>query len=278
MILPPIQAGGAGGPNVGPTVPGADTGPLTDFGPGNDLRYTQINPLDDSRTGKLSSFVDAAAGKLNSSPDLAQAGLDKLAELRQQTGEDRRAGIQNIGRANAALGRLGSGMVTGQLGDLEATLQARQTAAEKGLAGDLTLQQAADRRANAGTLAALQDQIFGQGAQRRNELRGERGYQQGVAENTTDRAIQQRMLQEELDNSKFGRNVTAAQLGLQGAGQYDQAAQDASGSAADLAGSVGMYNARGLPGSSPTPTTPAPTGYKWIGGRLVPVDQVPQSY
>lgn len=287
MVLPPIAGGGDFGPggnvrpNVGPLPPSPDSPEaLSDFGPGNDLRYTQINPLNDARTGKLSDYVDASAAKLNSSPDLAQAGLDKLAELRQQNSEDERAGIQNIGRANAALGRLGSGMVTGQLGDLEALLRSRTLAAEKGLAGDLTTQEAADRRANTGTLAALQDQVFGQGTQRRNELRSERGYETGVAENATDRAIQQRLLQEDLDNSQFGRKVTAAQLGLEGAGQLDQGAQDASGSAADLAGTLAMYNARGLPGSAPaaTPTTPAPTGYKWIGGRLVPIDQVQQTY
>lgn len=80
--------------------------------------------------------------------------------------------------------------------------------------------------------------------------------------------------------AQFGRNVTAAQLGLEGAGQLDQGAQDASGGAADLAGTLAMYNARGLPGSAPTstPATPPPTGYKWVGGRLVPVDQVQQTY
>lgn len=266
-------------PNVGPTAPPPAGGPITEFGPGNDLRFSQINPADDARTRRLSDFVDTAAGKVNNSPDLAQAGLDRLAELRQGLSEDRRKGIQDIGRGAAAFGRLGSGVTTSQLGDLESSLQARELAAEKGLAGDLTVQEAADRRANAGTLAGLQDQLFGQGAQRRNEVRGERGYQTGVAETATDRAIQQRMIEEELKNSQFGRNATAAQLGLGAANQYDASAQDASGSAADLASSVAMYNARGLtPGATPTPTTPAPSGYQWVGGRLVPIRAGAQTF
>lgn len=237
-------------PNVGvtPGVPPAapDTGPITDFGPGDDLRFTQINPMDDARTSRLSDLVEGAAGRIGGAPDITQAGLDKLKLFEDETADARRLGTQEIGRRAAALGRVGSGMVTTDLGNLEDRLQTRLARERAGLAADLTMQEAGDRRANAGVLGTLQDQIFGQGAQRRNELRGERGYQYGVAGDAENAAIRRRLIEEDLRDRSFGRNVQAAQLGLEGAGQYDAGAADSMGSASDLAQMLAYFNASGM--------------------------------
>jgi hypothetical protein len=249
-LMPPQK------PNIQPPGPAAPTpaDPLTDFGPGNDLRYTQINPVDSPRVARLNDLVDQSAQKIGNAPDLTEAGLNQLAELRNRTSEDRRAGMQSIGRGAASLGRLGSGVTTSQLGDLEAVLQSRELAAQKGLAGDLTMQQAGDRRANAGVLSSLQDQIFGQGTQKRNELRGERGYQYGAAQDSQSRVIQARTLEEDLKNSAFNRNLASADLGLRSAGAYDAQAADSTTSAADLAQMLATFNALGR--RLPTKTAP----------------------
>lgn len=247
---PPDIAGAAGPPEA-----------ISDFGPGNDLRYSQINPVDNARLTRLNDLVDQSTGRIASSPDITQAGLDKLKLLEDQTAEARTLGSRDIGRDAARLGRLGSGVVTTDLGNLEDRLQTNLSRARTGLASDLTMQEAADRRANTGVLATLQDQLFGQGAAKRNELRGERGYEYGVGTDAYNRAVQQRQLEEDLKNSQFGREATAAQLGLAGAGQYDTQAADSQSAAADLMAQLAAYNARGLtarpkssaPSSSTTP-------------------------
>jgi len=216
----------AGGPNIQPPVPQPeDDGPITEFGPGNDLRSSQINPLASNRLRGLQTGVDRSAGALSEAPSLRTAALDRYAEIGQGIDEDRRRGIQDIGRANATLGRLGSGMVTGQLGDLEALLQKRSTAAQRGLAGETAFQEAEDRRANVGTLSGLERQLFGQETGQRDELRSERGYQADTANQAVQNRVQQRLLEEQLLNSGFNRNLAGADLGLRGAEQYgDEAA------------------------------------------------------
>lgn len=229
-------------PNIGPMAPQDQGGAITDFGPGNDLRFQQINPLDSARTNRLSDQTSAAADKVANGPDLAKAGLDKLAELRQGLSEDRRIGMQDIGRSAAKFGRLGAGQTTSQLGDLESSLQARELAAEKGLSGDLTLQEAADRRANAGTLAGLQDQSFGQGAQQRNELRGERGYETDTAQRDLENRIRQRALEEELTQGAFGRDLATAQTGLQAGQIQGQTAQGEQQAGGDVLSNLGLQD------------------------------------
>lgn len=300
---PPLPANPAGGPTSIIPMPPPDpsgvprpdatgTAALSDFGPGKDMRFTQIAPSTDARTARLNDLVDQSAGtltdspadprlaaqrgavdqfagRLSTAPDLTKAGLDKLASIREATAEDRQRGIQDIGRGAAAFGRIGSGVTTSQLGDLEALLQKRQTAAETGLAGDLALQEAGDRRANlsavaglegqtfgegqqvgasnranAATLASLQDQLFGQGTQQRNELRTERGYQADTANQATDREIQLQQLLDSLKNSQFGRDATAAELKLKGAGVADTQAAGASGAASDLTNLLAYFRAQ----------------------------------
>lgn len=265
---PPAPAAPPGLPTPNPPPPPDVAGApspadaITDFGPGNDLRFSQINPVDNPRLARLNDLVDQFTGRIASSPDITHAGLDKLKLFEDQTADARTLGSRDIGRDAARLGRLGSGVVTTQLGDLENTLQTNLNRARTGLASDLTMQEAADRRANAGVLSTLQDQVFGQGAQKRAELRGERGYEYGVGTDAYNRAVEQRKLEEDLKNSAFGREATAAQLGLAGAGQYDTQAADSQSAAADLMAQLAAFNARGLtrrpkasaPSSSATPT------------------------
>lgn len=284
--------GGTRPPEPAPAKPPASGGDfVTDFGPGDDLRFSQVNPLATARLRQLQGQTDTAAGAVGQGPNLTQSALDRLAELDQATTEQRRVGIQDIGRGNAALGRLGSGMVTSQLGDLEALLQARGTAARKSLAGDIATQEAADRRANAATSAGIEGQVAGQEAGARGEVRGERGYQADTAQQALDNRIRQRALEESLTQGAYGRQLGAAELGLQGAtlqGNLAQGEQEAAaGGLSDLAlqeslkrysQPAGTVAAPGAPTSTaPITTAPggyageAPPGYVWQNGRLVRV-------
>lgn len=262
--LQPATPGGPAGPMPEKPPPGTpaftgDYATLNDFGPGNDLRFSQITPGADPRTAKLNDLVNQFTGKIGAAPDLAQASLDKLAGLRQQTLEDRKKGIQDIGRGAAAFGRIGSGVTTSQLGDLESSLQARELAAEKGLAGDAAMQEAADRRANLSALSGVQDQFFGQDTAQRNELRGERAYQSDTANQAADREVQLQLLMDQLKNSEFGRNATAAQLKMKAAEIADAQGNASIGGASDLASLLAYYRSLSM-GKRPPSSAPASSG------------------
>jgi hypothetical protein len=126
---------------VPPAVPYADT---SDFGPGRDLRSTQISPT-------------AGADRFS----IAGQRFDQFA---RETEPAYGAAVRAATKAAAANGRLKSGMLTTEFGDL------------------------ADRRAQSMDLArssfmtdALEGSI-GDQLREREELRGERGYQQGLSQ------------------------------------------------------------------------------------------------
>lgn len=230
-------------PMIQPTAPPTDTGPITDFGPGNDLRSSQINPLASNRLQQTQSVVDAARGQIGQGPTLSDAARREFDLLGQQSAEQRQLGIRNIGQAAARLGRIGSGMVTTDLGNLEDVLRTREEQARSGLAADVARGEASDRRANLGALSGLEGQLFGQEAGQRGELRTERGYQTDSANQATDRRIQQRLLEEQLLNSGFNRELAGAELGLQGSDLYGQDAAASSDVTAELLAELGRQAA-----------------------------------
>lgn len=106
------------------------------------------------------------------------------------------AKVRGIAQGNAAQGRLGSGMMSTDLGNLDlATENARNS-----YFGDLLT------NATEGTI--------GDAANNRNELRTERGYQTGQERDAFDRSRQGVFDQDALTNSSFGRSATQAQMGF----------------------------------------------------------------
>lgn len=244
----------------------------TTFGPGNDLRATQITGDADPRTAAADKILQdqlaaingvktdapttftpsaeaararalAAAGLENVSggPDRNALALKALQLFDEQQAPIERQGIQNIGRAAATFGRLNSGMTTNELTDFGLTRardrdrlkeQLANEAAQQTMADNLARLNAAqstagqfrgedlsaanfgqDAQARAAALALTKGQalgnigntVFDRGAALRGEQRGERGYQNDMANQATDRSIQQLTLEDALLNSEFGR-------------------------------------------------------------------------
>ena len=217
------------GPQVGPTAPQDAGGPLTNFGPGNDLLSTQVNPYTGERLSGVQAGNDVLYKALTQGPNLQQAALDQFKNIQSQTAEQRQLGIQNIGRAAARLGRLGSGMVTTDLGNLEDTLRSHENQALGDLAYNTATQESADRRANLGAGQGYENQVYGQGANARNEVRTERDYQAQQAQQALQNEILRRQLQAQYQQY-------LASLGLQGAGLYGDQAAASQGAASSLLG------------------------------------------
>lgn len=272
-------------PNIHPPAPQDQPNPggdfITPFGPGDDLRFQQINPLATERLRQLQSATNTAAGAVGQGPSLSDAAATEFDLLGQQSGEQRTRGLREIGRAGATLGRLGSGMVRTDIGNLEDVLRTREEQARRGLSADVARGESENRRLNLGATAGLEGQVYGQEAGQRGELRGERGYQTDTAQQALDNRIRQRSLEEALLEGQFGREATGAQLGLQGAGLQSQLAAGEQGAAGDMFANIGLQDSlqkyyQNTPGGVTPGVTPPPQGFKWEGGRLVPVTSPPQ--
>lgn len=217
-------------PNIGPTPPPTESGgPLTDFGPGNDLLSTQVNPTTGERLGGVQSGNDVLYKALTQGPNLQQSALDQFKNIQSQTSEQRQRGIQDIGRSAARLGRLGSGMVTTDLGNLEDTLRSHENQALGDLAYNTATQDSANRRANLGAGQGYESQLYGQGQNARNEVRTERDYQAQQSQQALQNEIVRRQLQAQYQQY-------LASLGLQGAGLYGDQAAASQGAASSLLG------------------------------------------
>lgn len=78
------------------------------------------------------------------------------------------------------------------------------------------------RRGIFGDLSQRESQLYGQGQGYRDELRGERDYQTDAAQRGIDNATRQRLLEDQLLNSEWGRTMDETDLlGRLGYGGYD---------------------------------------------------------
>ena len=236
------------GPGMNPGAPQAPPNPyMTDFSPGNDLRFQQINPYGNDRLQRTQGAVDAATAALSGGPNRQQMAADLFQSYLQQSSPEFDRMIREITQRNAAAGRLGSGMYGSNLVDAVTQRQRDIAAYGTQLAYDTTAGDIQDRLNNVSALAGLENQQFGQGAAQRNELRGERSYQYGVGQQAQQDAINQRLLEDQLLNSASNRDLsyyqTLGQFGFGAnpagtlgglAGDTQNAANGASAGANDL--------------------------------------------
>ena len=117
---------------------------------------------------------------------------------------DRRT--RDITQRAAAGGRTGSGMYGSDLVDTATAFNRDSQYEANRLASNLANSTRDDQFRTVDTLAGLEGQSYNQGFNDRNELRGERGYQYGLSQDAIKNAERQRLIEEELVNSGFGRD------------------------------------------------------------------------
>lgn len=220
-----------------PPPPGAPLGATT-IDPNNNLQSVQVNPVASDRLKTQQGLVDENALKL--------AGVDRLKLAQDQFGTYANAtdpafqqSIRGATEAAASHGGLGSGMLTNQYGDL-ATTRARDLTNER----DRLFQTAqegsiADQFQKVGALQNLSGQTAAEEAAARGEVRGERGYQAGAAQNAEDSAVRRTQLEEALKSGDFERAMALAQYGdagNPGGATLGVAGQQAGQNSADLQG------------------------------------------
>lgn len=202
QILPPAPESLGALPQQQPP-PG---NPITSFGPGNDLIAAQINPVASGRTGDTMSSVDAARNALTGGPNRSDLAAQYIDQWNQRTQPQFEQDLRTATKLGAANGRIGSGMLTNSYGDVVAQRDAARQLAQQGFATDALGGTIQDRLNNLGALSGLESQQYGQDAANRNEVRGERGYQQGLSQQAYQNDAQRLALEEALTQGSYGRD------------------------------------------------------------------------
>lgn len=219
----------------------------TTFSPDANLIGTQINPNNPGDTSaarsQYASLLSGLNGSLPNRQDIAQKAYN---DFSTNLGNTEQLGIQNIGREAAAAGRLGSGMVSTSLGDLQTQLANADAQARSQLAQNVAGETLNDRLAALGASGQGLNLLSGLDTNARNELRGERGYQYGLNQDALQNSLQQYGLEQGAQQQAFNQNQAVndllAQISgggvnpLYGAisGMYGQNASDAFGGAGDI--------------------------------------------
>jgi hypothetical protein len=220
--LPPTPAT----PAATPAVPAATTAapaaqapatppvasPTSQIGAEDNLIGTQFNPTDNPRLQAVQAQLDKALGGLEG-PDRGQIARDLYAGIREDTADERQRGIRQISEKAGALGRIGQGKVSTELGDLEERLQGQQTRALRELSAGAAGQTLQDRLAALQGVGGVESFLSGEGRAKREELRGERGFQRDLSQDP----IRQRLLEEQLLGGATDRFLRQGQV-LAGAG------------------------------------------------------------
>ena len=211
-------------PATVPAQPPAETVPamtlpaqLSQFGPGQDLISTQIAPTGfapSAAAERARALTLQSLESLFSTPDRATLASQQFRDLLEQAAEARRTGVRDISRAAAALGRIGAGITTSQLGDLEERIQTQIAREASRLAAETAAQELADRLARFEAALAAGGQLRGEdlaearfGQSLRDELRGERAYQYGLSRDAIADRIRQIQLEEQLLQGEHSREM-----------------------------------------------------------------------
>lgn len=163
-------------PGVGSSgITGLPAGPnVTEFTAEENLRNKQIAPGGDPSRSAL-----------------AQQTFDLI---REQGEAGFQADIRKVGQSAAKFGRIGAGMTTSDLGDVAQRRNEFLGRAQRDLALRTAGEEFADRRSN------------------RGELRTERSYQGGLAQQSIENARRQRLDEDFLKGSEFGRQFDVSRL------------------------------------------------------------------
>jgi hypothetical protein len=268
---------------------------MTGFGPDQNLIGTQFNPQADPRLqgtqgqvtglqnqlasgggqipgqGQAQDWLNQSAQTISKLPNLQESTQNLYGALTNQANVQSAQQLRDLGQRAASLGRLGSGMVTADAGDIfrqrEANLagiganlanqsaqaqnaqQFGQGQALAGLSGQqfgMGQGQLGAQQGVLGQLSGLESQQYGQNLGNLGFLQQERGYQQGLDQQALQNRVSQEQLQQQEQGQAFGQQQdqanALAQYGLQDpnplgnyiAQQYGQQGEGLQQNAGDL--------------------------------------------
>jgi hypothetical protein len=230
------------------SVPGSST-----FGADQNLIQTQINPAGSPRLLNTQGIADTALDKVANGPDRVALGKSYYDTFATQAKGNFDRAIHDATSAAAAHGQIGSGQLTNRYGDLTEAFNRENTGAASDFATHALEGTIGDRLNTLGAARGAENSIYGQEANARNELRGERGYQQSLAEQAIAQRIAQNQMEQGQQSQDFGQAATIYGLGNQGdpTGAYQDAAtlssSEAGANSADVAALLRLFAQRRNP-------------------------------
>jgi hypothetical protein len=249
-------------PNAGTMLPPSGPAPITSSAPGSvpgastfgadqNLIQTQIDPAASPRLLGAQGLTDSAVSQALTGPDRFAIAKDKYDTFAANADSNFSRKVKDATNAAAAHGQIGSGMLTNEYGDLTERYKLDDNTTRANFLDDALTGTIGDRLSNANLARSNENSIYGQEANARNEVRGERGYQQSLAEQAIAQRIAQNQMEQGQQQQNFGDAATLYGLGNLNdpTNAYQNAAGLASGEAASSSADVGAllraYLARG---------------------------------
>ncbi len=192
--------------------PLAGTPPTQQFGPGNNLIGTQFNPTASEGLQGVQQDVFSDLEGLRTGPSRAELASQAFNQIQEGSAPRFQSELRDVGRRAAALGRIGSGVTTSELGDVQVTRERDLDRLRRGLSTDAAGRELEDRFRQLGATQGVSGQLFGQEQSQRGELRGERGFQTALDQQGIQNRVQQKQLEEALLSGQVGRNLSSQQL------------------------------------------------------------------
>lgn len=186
---------------------------LPTFGPDSNLINTEVLPQADPRLMRLQGLTDDLLQRMTTGPnrfDIAKQYWDEF-QKETQGGYDR--SFADARNEAAAHGRLKSGMLTNTYGDLAESRARDLDVARSRYLTDALQGTIGDTRNQLADVSGVEGQAYGEGVGNRNEVRGERGYQQNMAEQALIRRIMQQAAESGMDTTAFNQAIAQWQAG-----------------------------------------------------------------
>lgn len=177
---------------------------------------------------QMATAAQGQAMGLADAPNRAQLAGDALSLMRERTQPQFKQAQRQVGKSAAAFGRLGAGMTTTRLGDLATNRESDFALAGRELANNAAGMELQDRIGSLSALSGVQgqqhNQEMGVGAQRtnteiaqaseqrgmRDEVRGERGRADDMAELANQRRIQQSQFEAQIQNQLYNQLISSS--------------------------------------------------------------------
>lgn len=196
-----------------PPAPAGSPPPTTGYGPGNDLRNQQVTPQDTADQTAFRTLRMNAANTLASGPsrgDIAQKTLDAF-DLRAQP--KIRDQIRSVGQQASRFGRLGMGDTAVETTRPFTDYLTERAALSSDLAARTAEGEIGDRFDSLDSFRGLVGDEEGIQSGRRNELRGERGFQRQMGRDAIEDSFRTHDVESGDYNDEFDRYLRMLTLG-----------------------------------------------------------------
>lgn len=192
--------------------PGATASQMQAFTPQQNLLGTQITQGANPLQQQAESLQGTTLGTLGSLPNRQQLAEQSFQALEAASLPGTQQAMRDLGQRAASLGRIGSGMVTSEAGDIFRQRELGLANIRAQLAAQTAGQQLGDELSKLGGAQSVGGQQFGQQQALTEGLRGERGFQAGEEQRAINNALQQFLTQQGAQGQAFGQDLAQQQL------------------------------------------------------------------